>query len=102
VEDSDISHEISKECLEILLKHIESNVELNGVEVWLEFHDTRNDFDHETVVRCIEDYGENFFFKRWEVKFEHLTHKQLDVLVEKLKNTALSYNNVLFDIYSES
>ncbi len=102
VEDTDIPHDIRKECLEILLNSIKVNNYLPNVEMTLEWHDTINDYDKESVKRCIEAYGENFFFKRWEIKFKNITHEMLYELVEILDKNSLTYNNIPFEIYSES
>lgn len=102
VEDSDIPHEIQEQYLKFLLNFIQSNIDLNDCKMSLEFHDSKNDYDNETVERCINHYGENFFYKRWEIKFKGITHEQLDKLVEELRKANLRFNELPFNIYSES
>lgn len=102
VEDYDIPHEKCKEYLEILLNYMKNNLTLEGVELNLLYHDTINDYPEENVKRCIETYGESFFFKRYEINVKYLTHERLDILVNELNVAKLSVDNMLFDIYSES
>ena len=102
VEESNISHEKCKEYLNVMLNYIQKNLVLNGVEMKLEFHDTKNDYKPELVEKAIKEYGENFFFKRWEIKFKHLTHERREELVEELKEANLSSYSIPFSIYSES
>ena len=85
-----------------LFNYIQKKLTLKGVEVKLEFHDTQNDYDSKTVEKCIKEYGEKFFFKRWEIQFKHLTHKRREKLVEELNNAKLSSDGIPFDVYSES
>ena len=39
---------------------------------------------------------------RWEIKVEHLTHKRRYILESELNSANLSYNNLPFNVYSES
>lgn len=102
VEDYDISHELHEKYLNILFNYIQKNLTLNKVDIKLEFHDTKNDYDSKTVEKCIKEYGEKFFFKRWEIQFKNLTHKRLWKLVDELNEAKLSIDGISFDIYSES
>jgi hypothetical protein len=102
VEDYDIPDNNHKEILQIMLDYIKLNITLKDVELDLIFYDSKNGDDEETVKKCIEVYGEKFFYKRYEIKFKYLTHEQLDMLVKELNKANLIYNDIPFYIYSES
>ncbi|MFM2393090.1 MAG: hypothetical protein RLZZ546_1072 [Bacteroidota bacterium] len=102
VEDTDIPHEKRKEYLSMLVEHILFNNLLPNTEVKLDFHDTKNDYDEERIKKGIEMYGEDFFFKRWEIKFKNLSHADLNALMKSLKTDVLAHDDILLDIYSES
>ena len=102
IEDNNISDEIKKECLTILFDNIKNKQILSNVDILLEFHDYKNNYKTETVKRCLETYGDDFFIKRWEIKLKNINHKQLDILIEELNNEELMYNSIPFNIYSES
>lgn len=104
VEDTGIEQDKRRCILEIFLNYLNNNIKLDKDNVKLElyFHDTINDYSEDVVKRAIENYGETFFFKRWEIKVEGLTHKRLHKLLKQLEKSNLSFENKPFHIYSES
>jgi len=101
-EYDEISEDEKSGILKLIEEYISKNVELEGVEIKTIFHDTKDDYDEETVKKCTEVFGENFFFKRWEITFKHLTHEKLAFLLEKLENSGLEFGGKKIDFYSES
>ena len=98
VEDKDLSLEFKKECLEVILNYIDKHIKLKGVNMWLELFESKKKYPN--LVGNPD--AEKMFFDRWEIKVEHMTHKQREVLVEMLNDAELSLNDIPFNIYSES
>ena len=98
VEDEDMPLEERKECLEFLLNYINDNIKLRGVKMWIELYDSKKEYPN--LIGNAE--AEKIFFKRWEIKIEHLTHKQREVLVKLLNEANISMDGIPFNIYSES
>ena len=93
VDDYDIQDSDCKEYLSevlLLLKDLNYNCELV-------YHDSRNDYDEETVNRFIKDYGEIFFFKQYKILFKKITIKDVNYLVNYLNNL-----NTRYEFYNES
>lgn len=97
VEDSDISHEIRKECLEKLLNGMQEKIKLDGVNMWMFYYDSKLKYP-----QLVGTENEWCLFERWEIRVEGLTHKRKDELIDELNNLNLSINNIPFEIYSES
>ncbi len=99
VEDSDLSLDFRKECLEFLLDYIDKHIKLKGVKMWIELYESRKKYPN--LVGNPD--AEKMFFDRWEIKVENMTHRQREVLVEMLNETVdLTANGIPFNIYSES
>lgn len=96
IEDSVLSHEKRKECLEILLDRINKIPNLDSVSFELKFYDSK-----EKYPDIPEDYH-NFHFKRWEIRVENLTHKLKYKLESELNEANLKCDGLPFIIYSES
>jgi len=96
IENSDLSHEFRKECLDNLLPHIRENV---GPEVRLfeNFYDSKKKYPNVTGPE-----HEHFHFGRWEIRVENMSHKVRHELLEKLQSLDLKYKNIPYHIYSES
>lgn len=97
VEDSDLSHEIRYDALQVLMKYIAHNIHLEGVRLELKFHDSTLEYPN-----LVGTEHEWCLYKRWEIKVENLTHKRLDVLVRELEAAKLELKGVPLLIYSES
>lgn len=102
IENDNISYDDEEKYLTILFDLIKDNSILSNVEMEIKFHDTKDDYDAEIVKRCIEEYGESFYFKRWELVFSNITSENIYELVDDLNNNELIFNNLKFNIYSES
>ena len=72
-------------------------LDLPGVKLNLFFNDTS--LKNPQLIGT--DY-EILLFKRWELRFENLTHERREQLVEELKKANLAYKDKKFKIYSES
>lgn len=96
-DDNDVTPEIKKGCLEVLLKYIKENLNVNGVKMWIELYDSKIKYPH-----INEKDNPNFHFSRWEIKIEDLTHERLYEWMEHLENVDLFFGEIPFNIYSES
>lgn len=102
--EKDITHENQKRCLDVLLKYINENLNINGVKIWMEYYDSRikypdiNEVDNPVFMK----QHPNFHFCRWEIKIEDLTHERLYEWMSKLEEANLSIDGIPFNIYSES
>jgi len=94
VEDSNISHGKRKECLELLKNYITDNLDVSGVNMWMEFFVSKNKYP--------ELDAEKIGFDRWEIRLENVTHKMLYKWLQDLKHSGLTIDNIPFVIYSES
>jgi len=103
VEDYDLPEIYCKKVLDFLLEQI-NNFQLDGVKTWIEYYDSKIKYPTMTKEKCELlgiDY-DKIHFTRWEIRFENLTHKQLDNLIKYLDFANLKYNGVPLNIYSES
>jgi hypothetical protein len=102
--DNGITEEKKKECLEVLLRYINENLNVSGVKIWMKYYDSRikypkiNEIDNPQFMK----EHPNFHFCRWEIRIEDLTHERLDEWMEKLEDVSLSVDGIPFNIYSES
>ncbi len=97
VEDSDLSHQERYDALQVLLRHLAYNVDLDGVRMWMHFHDSKLEYP-----QLVGTEHEWCLYQRWEIKVENLTHERLHKLEEELQNANLESNGVPLVIYSES
>lgn len=97
VEDSDLSNDLIKKCLEILLDYMNNNLKLDGVKMWLEYFDSKVKYPS-----LIGSEYEKYAFERWEIKVQHLTHERREKLVKELEKANLEIDGIPFEIYSES
>jgi hypothetical protein len=103
-DEKDITHEKQKECLEVLLKYINENLNVSGVKIWMKYYDSRIKYPKINEVdnpQFMKEYP-NFNFCRWEIRIEDLTHERLDEWMGKLEEVNLSVDDIPFNIYSES
>lgn len=100
VEDSSVSHEKIKQCLELLLDYINQNLNTEGLKLWMEFYEPKKKYPN--LIGNSE--AEKIFFSgnRWEIKLEGLTHKRLDEWMKSLENANLLVDDIPLLIYSES
>lgn len=97
VEENDMDMDFKKECLEKLLGYIKEHTKFEKTKFWIELYDSRKKYPN-----IKEEEHPHFHFQRWEIKVQHLTHKQKEKLVEQLENAKLEVNGIPFNIYSES
>lgn len=97
VEDSDMSQEKRKECLDTLLDYINKNLNTNGIKLWMELYESRKKYPN-----LIGTEHESMFFDRWEIKLEGLTHERLHEWMGVLENVDIKVDGIPFHIYSES
>lgn len=97
VEDSDMSQEKRKQCLETLLDYINKNLNTNGIKLWMELYESRKKYPN-----LIGTEYECTFFDRWEIKLEGLTHERLHEWMKVLENADIKVDGIPFHIYSES
>jgi len=101
VEDSSVSHEKRKQCLELLLDYINQNLNTEGLKLWMEFYESyESRKKYPNLVGNPE--AEKMFFDRWEIKLEGLTHKRLHEWMKSLENANLLVDDIPLLIYSES
>ena len=102
--EKNITQEKQKECLEVLLKCINENLNVSGVKIWMEYYDSKVKYPEINEVDSPQFMKEhpNFHYCRWEIKIEDLTHERLDEWMEYLKKVNLSFDEVPFNVYSES
>lgn len=100
VEDNELNIDFRKKCLEYLLSYIEYNIKFTSKPLpkfYMYFYDS-----WEKYPKLIGTENEWMLFKRWEIKIENLSHKQLDKLLKDLSNASLLMDGIPFNIYSES
>jgi hypothetical protein len=97
VEDTHITEEKRKECLEKLLNHMNTKLKLKGVEMEMFYNDTSLKYP-----KLVGTENEYMLFKRWEITVKHLTHKRREKLVDELNDANLELDGIPFRIYSES
>ncbi len=98
VENTDIPQEKRKEYLEVLLDYINKNLNTDGIKLWMELYESRKKYPN--LVGNPD--AERFFFDRWEIKVEGLTHKRLDEWMRILENIDINVDGIPFYIYSSS
>lgn len=88
--------------LQSLCDYIKDSNLLPDSELSVVFHDSETKYSEETIQRCKQEYGENFFYKRFQIMFKNLSHTKREILVKKLQTIEFIYNDYTLDIYSES
>jgi hypothetical protein len=97
IEEEDFSDEDNKECLSIILKYIETKLDLKNVDIFLYYYDSRTLYPEN-----IEKMHESLILKRWEIRLKHLTHKRKEQLMGELNRAGLFFKNSFLNFYSES
>jgi len=95
VEDYDFNLADSIKYLSCLMNWIKENITyLDGVKMWMSFYDSK--------IKYPNTEAGFPHFCRQEIRFQYMTHKQLDRLVDDLNKANLTIDGLPFDIYSES
>jgi hypothetical protein len=103
IEGEKISNDLEHEYLNLIFNHIINNIQLDdNINVELVFNDTKNKYSQDIVDPCLKEMCPDFFFKRWEIRFNNISHKQCNILLNKLKKSNLYINDNEFRFYSES
>lgn len=97
VENSDLSHDKQRECLQYLLDWMIVNVKLEGVKMWLFFYVSKDKYPN-----LVGTEHEWCLFDRWEIRIENLTHERRYELVEELEKADLHDDVIPFEIDSSS
>lgn len=100
VESGDKGEEES--ILQSLCDYIKDSNLLPDSELSVVFYDSETKYSEETIQRCKQENGENFFYKRFQIMFKNLSHTKREILVEKLQEIEFIYNDYTLKIYSES
>lgn len=95
--ESKLSSNVQYECLNILLNCINTKFNKKDVTFKITFYDSAKKYP-----QFVGTEHESMLYKRWEIKVENLTHKLRHELLELLQNSNLTYENIPFNIYSES
>jgi len=88
--------------LQSLCDYIKDSNLLPDSELSVVFYDSETKYSEETIQRCKREYGESFFYKRFQIMFKNLSHTKREILVEKLQEIEFIYNDYTLEIYSES
>lgn len=97
VETSNIPNIENQKILSKLINVILENSLLpKDVDMELSFYDASTKYP----ILVLEN--QNFLYKRWQIEFKNITHEILDKLIEDLKKIDIFFNEVKFNIYSES
>lgn len=98
VESGDVSEQDCQAILVLLNDTIEKLIKPSSkVKREIVFYDSAK-----TYPNLVGTEHEHFLFKRWQINFTHLTHREREALVDQLEKQNLSYNNIPLNIYSES
>jgi hypothetical protein len=97
VEDDEIPLAERKNCLEILLKYINENLNTKNIKMWISLLEGKKKYPN-----LVGTEHEDMLFDRWEIRLEGLTHQRLHEWMVVLENVDLKANNIPFLIYSES
>lgn len=97
IEDTSIPHDQRKKYLEYLMHYFKLQPGLNDLKMWMNWYDSK-----EKYPNLVGEEYESLHFQRWEIRVEDLTHKRRLELLDKLDKTDLTYDDKLFNIYSES
>lgn len=102
IENHDISHDVQEKCLNILYDFLLTNHIISLENMKLIFYDSKSRYDDNTIKRNIEYYGEDFFYKRWQINLKKISQSKLRFIIDQLQVANIMYNNIPFKIYSES
>lgn len=97
VEDTGIPMDIRKQCIEKLHTYITSNLNTDGVTMWIELYESRKKYPN-----LIGTDAEKLFFDRRELRIQNLSHDRRFEWLSKLQDCNLEYDNIPLSIYSES
>jgi hypothetical protein len=97
VEDTEISHDARHKILESFLKYIKENFDLAGVNMWLEYHDSKKLYPN-----LVGTENEWCLYERWEIKVQHLPHKKINEIITELDKRNLVILDIPIVVYSES
>lgn len=99
VEDYDFPLDMTKHFLESVLEYMTDYLKIQdeGIEAKMYFYDS-----WEKYPKLVGTDAECMLFKRWEIRFKHLTHKRLDKLVKELSESNFEFEETPFKFYSES
>jgi hypothetical protein len=97
VEDSEIPQEDRKVYLDFLMNHLKTKEFLSNVDMQLTFYRSREEYPS-----LVGTEYESMLFERWEIRFKHLTHKDIHKILEELESQELVLNNHPIRVYSES
>ena len=75
---------------------LENSLLSKNIDMELSFYDSSTKYP----ILVLEN--QNFLYKRWQIEFKNITHEILDKLIEDLKKMDIFFNEVKFNIYSES
>lgn len=92
-----LTNEDQKKILELLLNHLKGKKYLEGVEMFIQFYDSKLKYP-----QFVGTEHEWILFERWEIRFKNLSHEKREILVEGLRTENLKCNNIPLKIYSES
>lgn len=97
VETSNIPNIENQKILSKLINVILENSLLpKDVDMELSFYDSSTKYPILVLDK------QNFLYKRWQIDFKNITHKILNKLIENLKKEDIFFNEIKFNIYSES
>ena len=88
--------------LQSLCDYIKDSNLLPDSELSVVFYDSETKYSEETIQRCKREYGESFFYKRFQIMFKNLSHTKREILVKKLQEIEFIYNDYTLKIYSGS
>lgn len=99
VEGNAVNDEFCHTCLFKLMTYLSGLKELveDDVSMELVFHDSA-----QTYPNLVGSEHEWCLYKRWELRFRHLTHARREFLIERLESANFEHGGRPFDIYSGS
>ncbi len=93
VEDYEISLDDSKIFLEFIIQVMTDNLLFENIETKLVLYDSTIKYTN---------LPETYHVKRYEVKLKNISYNSKEVMLHRLINLNLHYNNIPFIFYSES
>jgi len=101
VESSDFSLDEEQKALELLRNHLSNFVDA-GIVLKMHLHDPLEGQEEEIKKQLIQKHGETIWKPQWKLLFQGLSHETREKWVEELNNAKLKFNDIPFQIYSES
>lgn len=96
IESSELDIDNVEKCLLHIKKYIEDYKLLPDSVVTIKYYDSAIDYPKLAIEMP------SMMFKRFELNLTPITHRQLDILLENLRNANLTYNDKNIYFYSES